>query len=96
MSHAFLIPDETYETLNEIAARQGRTPEEVFQQWVERMQREASGDTAEQVETQKTYDPQRDPLAAFLGAFEAVNPDVVRRHDEYLGETYGAERDSAE
>lgn len=96
MSHAFLIPDETYETLNQIAVRQGRTPEEVFQQWVERMQREEAGGATAQGGTQRTYDPQRDPLAAFLGAFEAVNPDVVRRHDEYLGETYGAERDSAE
>lgn len=31
------------------------------------------------------YDPANDPLAPFLGAFEATEPDVVRRHDDYLG-----------
>ncbi len=29
-----------------------------------------------------------DPLAPFLGAFEATDPDVMQRHDDYLADAY--------
>ena len=40
------------------------------------------------------YDPAQDPLAPFLGAFEATVPDVVQRHDDYLAEAYADTHDS--
>lgn len=42
------------------------------------------------------YDAALDPLAQFLGAFEADAPDVVRRHDAYLGEAYADQHDAGE
>jgi len=29
-----------------------------------------------------------DPLAPFLGAFEATDPDITQRHDDYLADAY--------
>lgn len=55
--------------------------------FVESLLREAQGDglTAHQA---GAYDRASDPLGPFLGAFEATEPDVVRRHDAYLADAY--------
>ncbi len=44
MSYTFRVPDETYRALRLVAERQGRTPEDLFEDWV-RAQSE-SGDVA--------------------------------------------------
>lgn len=35
-----------------------------------------------------------DPLAPFLGAFEATDPDITQRHDDYLADAYADAHDS--
>ena len=85
MSYVFEIPDEVYETLAEVAARQGQTPEEAFRSWVVQMRAQADPVEPRAREMKGEYDASLDPLAQFLGAFEADAPDVVRRHDAYLG-----------
>jgi len=34
MSYAFRVPDEAYRALRLVAERQGRTPEDLFEEWV--------------------------------------------------------------
>ncbi|HEX6818166.1 MAG TPA: hypothetical protein VF120_07315 [Ktedonobacterales bacterium] len=99
MSYVFEIPDEVYETLAEVAARQGRTPEEAFRSWVAQMRAQAGPiepTKPKAREMRGEYDASLDPLAQFLGAFEADAPDVVRRHDAYLGEAYADRNDAGE
>lgn len=85
MSHAFRIPDETYRVLRLVAERQGRTPEELFEEWV-RMQRESIG-------TDPLIEARPSRLARFIGAFEATEPDLIRRHDHYLAEAVADDHD---
>ena len=90
MSHTLEIPDDTYQELVHIATERGQTPTQVLQQWVKQMQHAAHQQPA--IPSQGTmsgqYNPAQDPLAPFLGTFEATESDVVRRHDHYLGEAY--------
>jgi hypothetical protein len=96
MGHTLEIPDETYQELMHLAAERGQTPVQVLQQWVKEIQQASSQQPA--IPTHGTmngqYDPAQDPLAPFLGAFEATAPDVVHRHDHYLGEAYADSHDT--
>lgn len=89
MSHSFQVSDDTYHTLTTFAAAHGQTPEDLFEAWVSEMTAQS---TREPIMAARngytTYDPADDPLAPFLGAFEATAPDLVRRHDDYLGDTH--------
>ncbi len=80
MSVAFHVPDDTYRALRLVAQRRGRTPEEIFAEWVRAQ--------SEGVETTSPPHPAAGtaPLARFIGAFEADEPDLTRRHDHYLAE----------
>jgi len=86
MSYAFRVPDETYRALRLVAERQGRTPEELFEEWV-RVQSE-NGDTV------LLTDRGASRLARFIGAFEAEEPDLISRHDHYLAEAAADSRDA--
>lgn len=99
MSHSFRVSDEAYETLASVAAAHGRTPEDLFRTWVNEMREQTFAQSStptveENSDAVNGYDPAHDPLAPFLGAFEATTPDVVRRHDDYLSETYADTHDS--
>lgn len=85
MSYAFQVPDETYQALRIIAQRQGRSPEDLFQEWVE-AQRATEGSAA--TRRMRTHS-----LARFVGAFEADAPDLVRRHDYYIAAAAGEAHD---
>ncbi len=86
MSYAFRVPDDAYRALRRVAEQQGRTPEDLFEEWV-RVQ-SASVNTARVTERE----PSR--LARFIGAFEAEEPDLIRRHDHYLAEAAVDGRDA--
>ena len=89
MSHTFEISDETYQTLISFAATRGQKPEDLLEQWLDevptRVAAQPSSDPSANAEA-GGYDPTIDPLASFLGAFEATAPEVVRKHDAYVGE----------
>lgn len=93
MSHTVQIPDELYAALASYAAQQGATPDAVILAWMREIKdrQEGPAETPEQPMDMSglIYDSANDPLAEFLGAFEADVPDLVRRHDDYLGEAYG-------
>ncbi len=78
MSYAFRVPDEAYRALRLVAERQGRTPEDLFEEWVRAQ--------SEDVDTRPVNDRGPSRLARFIGAFEAEEPDLIQRHDHYLAE----------
>lgn len=86
MSHSFHVSDETYESLTTIAAARGQTPEGLFNAWVVQLRAQTPSSPSAENGTSPAYDPSRDPLAPFLGVFEATTPDAVRRHDACIAE----------
>jgi len=88
VSHSFRVSEETYRALSRAAARHGQSPEGLFTAWVE--EQEVKDRHAEHPDGVRSGDqvPEDDPLGPFLGTFEATEPDVVRRHDDYLAESY--------
>lgn len=85
MSYAFRVPDETYRALRRVAQQQGRTPEDIFAEWV-RAQSETTS-------TVPVTSPGVSRLVRFIGAFEAEEPDLIQRHDHYLAEAAADVRD---
>jgi hypothetical protein len=81
LTHSIEIADNMYQVLADAAPERGKTPQQLVEEWLRAMQ-------ASEEESPEDYDPNEDPLAPFLGAFEADVPDVVTRHDDYLAETY--------
>jgi hypothetical protein len=81
VAHMIEITDKAYQFLVDTAHDRGKTPQQLLEEWLLDLQAAEGGIPAE-------YDPTKDPLAPFLGAFEADAPDVVARHDDYLAETY--------
>lgn len=75
MSHTIALSDETYQTLRAAAQARGASILELVQAWATTLAAPSGPDTVE-----------RDPLAPFLGTFEATVPDLMRRHDDYLGD----------
>jgi hypothetical protein len=80
MSQALHIPDETYAALQRIAQDRGLSVEALLQSWVDELTQPPT-----QPGAAAQYDPARDPLAEYLGAFEAISSDDVERHDEFFG-----------
>ncbi len=86
MSHVFRVPDAAYRALRLVAERQGRTPEDLFEEWVRAQ--------SESVDAFPVTNGRPSWLARFIGAFEAEEPDLIRRHDHYLAEAAADVRDS--
>lgn len=85
MSHAIPLPDDLYQQLATVAARQGETPEDLLAAWVRRF----VGDTSASVESQalsRSQSSATDPLAPFIGAFtsRACEEGWIERHDDVL------------
>ncbi|ARV59883.1 hypothetical protein BZZ01_15720 [Nostocales cyanobacterium HT-58-2] len=72
MNHTLMleIPDNLYEPLIKVAARIGRTPEELAVDWLS-------------AAVQQYAD---DPLEKFIGAFRSDIPSWVDQHDKYIGQ----------
>lgn len=75
------------------AAESGQTPEQAFLAWTRALRQGEMRQSETDEGTIGVYDPAADPLAPFLGAFEAGVPDLSQQHDMYLGQ---AHRDSHE
>src|SRR5690348_12005676 len=86
MSYVFRVPDETYRALRLVAERQGRTPEDLFEEWVRAQ--------SERVDAVPVTDTGASRLARFIGAFDAEEPDLIRRHDHYLAEAAAGTSDA--
>ena len=82
---AFDISDENYGMVSSLAAKLGQKPEDPLEQWLREVRAQASArpSVATANGQPSAYDPAIDPLASYLGAFEATAPDVVRRHDAF-------------
>lgn len=76
MSRVLELPDDVYTQIEVYAANHGQTPAEVVREWA------ATNANADGV----VYNPADDPLAAFLGTGELIEPDAIRRHDEVIAE----------
>jgi len=78
------------EALDVLAAEQGRSTEDIYLEWVgvaSQQRPDPPAEPAPQTELGQ-YDPDEDPLADVLGAFQAGIPDLSQRHDQYLGQSY--------
>ncbi len=95
MSHIVHVPlsDEQYDRLTAYAAQHGLAVETLLQDALEQGMAKLAGSVAVD-EEEAIYDPATDPLAEFLGAFEADVPDIVRHHDAYVGEAYATDSTS--
>lgn len=94
MSLAFRGVEE--ELRDVIAAEHGRSIENLYLEWVGAVSRhrpEQPSDAAVHSDLGE-YDPNEDPLADLLGAFQSGIPDLGRRHDEYLGQSHLKPHDS--
>lgn len=80
MSQAIYVPDDTYAALKRAADDRGQTIEELVRTWAADLKRHETQPQDASVE----YDPALDPLAEYLGAFEAIAPTDVERHDDLL------------
>ncbi len=75
VSHTIDLSDETYQALHAVARAHDVSIAELVQGWVATLAASGGPDAVE-----------RDPLAPFLGTFEATVPDLTRRHDDYLAD----------
>lgn len=92
MSHAIIIPDELYRTIEEYAARRGESAEAAVLAWAASL-KQSSATTTEAASTESASpidDPLRDPWAGFRGMTAVHSPDSIDRHDAYLAEEYMA------
>jgi hypothetical protein len=85
MSHAFQVPDDLYSEIAAYAAQRGQTPDALLMALVtggvELLKRVES--TASTQSSQ--YDPARDPLAPFIGAFDTgEDAGWIEQHDTYF------------
>lgn len=89
MSHIFQFPDDVYRAIETYAAHRRQSPEDVILDWAMNIQCQVELEQGV-VTTNggKGYDSACDPWAGFRGAFEAVEDDLIERHDEYLAEEY--------
>jgi hypothetical protein len=97
MSHIVHVPlsDDVYQILTAYAAQHGMALETLLVDVLEQgMTKLTVGGVPDEQEA--LYDAADDPLAEFLGAFEADVPDLVQRHDSYLGEAYAHDQTSKE
>ncbi len=91
MSHIFRLPDDIYSEIASYAAQHGQTPDVLLitlvKEGVEQLKHTDKMAAIRKV----NYDPARDPLAPFIGAFDSGegDSDWIERHDEYFG---GSER----
>jgi len=86
MSHAFQMSDTAYEALRAAAAARDQSVEDLFAAWLNSLPEPQSA-TPQPLSSEGDQQRQEsDPLAPFLGAFEATVPDLIRRHDHYLAE----------
>jgi hypothetical protein len=91
MAHVLEIADAAYQALVDAAQDSGKTPQQLVEEWLLDLNRSSSPQhdlAASEAEIPVGYDPARDPLADFLGAFASDVPDLVARHDHYLAEAY--------
>ncbi len=75
MRHTVNLSDDTYQALHAAAQARSVSIADLVQSWATTL---ATPDGPDAVE--------RDPLALFLGTFEATVPDLTRRHDDYLAD----------
>lgn len=90
LARTFEISEETYRALVAVAAERGEQPEEVLQSWLTDVRERArpAKHLAVPHGAAPALVPDGDPLAPFLGAFEATDADATVRHDDYLADAY--------
>ncbi len=84
MSHVFQLPDDIYAEIVTYAARHGQNPDDLVVDMVkDGVEQLKQTDKMAVVRTQ-SYDPARDPLTSFIGAFDFSNEESgwIEHHDE--------------
>jgi hypothetical protein len=85
MSHVFQVPDDIYTEIAAYAAQRGQTPDALLMALVtggvellKRVESPASTQSSQ-------YDPARDPLAPFIGAFDSgEDAGWIEQHDTFF------------
>jgi hypothetical protein len=90
MSHVFQVSDEQYAELAVYAAQQKRTPEMLFQEWVNEVTHGVKKSTTFNQTEQEGREEEvlNSPLFQVAGLFAIGEPGWADRHDEYLAQGY--------
>ena len=85
MSHVFQVPDDIYMEIAAYAAQRGQTPDALLMALVTggvELLKKVESTVPVQV---SKYDPSRDPLAPFIGAFDSgEDAGWIEQHDTYF------------
>ena len=97
MARTFEITEDAYQKLIDVSRDRGETPQQLFQEWLEDIQqlpRSRDQRSNPWAIMDGACDPDKDPLAPFIGTFETDTPDLLIRHDQYLAEAYADDHES--
>jgi hypothetical protein len=90
MSRTIELSDDLYRVLERYAEERQQTPEEALASWLRSVQNDASAPStvapvpSREPSTAEGQYP--DPWEGFRGKFEAKYPDLIERHDYYIGQ----------
>ncbi len=89
MSHIFQVPDEIYAEIAASAAQRGQSPDALLISLVKEaveLLKQKNSTTPSAPLHEASYDPARDLLAPFIGAFDSGGDDLgwIERHDAYF------------
>ena len=88
MSQTLQLSDELYRALERYAAEHQQTPEEALASLLQGVPQTGAEPVQEPESNrgEKEEGEYSDPWEGFYGAFEAKYPDLIERHDYYIGQ----------
>lgn len=86
-AHVLEIADEAYQSLIDTAHDRGTTPQRLLEEWLTALGQQAvrrNGISESEQQPHRRLHERPDPWWGFLSAAEAIDSDLLERHDHYL------------